>query len=213
MPEPIQVLVVDDHPVVRQGLRTFLGARPGFEVVGEAADGEAAVDVAAATRPDVALVDLVMPGLGGVEAIRRMRAAEHPPAVLVLTSFASDDQVLPAVRAGAAGYVLKDVDPADLEDAIRTVHRGEALLARRVAALVLAEVRSPTGDRGVAELTPREREVLALLAHGHTNRRLAEELVVSEKTVKTHVSAILAKLHLPDRTAAALYAVRAGLGT
>lgn len=213
MPEPIRILVVDDHPVVRQGLRTFLGARPCFEVVGEAADGEAAVEAAVTTRPDVALVDLVMPGIGGVEAIRRMRAAEHPPAVLVLTSFAADDQVLPAVRAGAAGYVLKDVDPADLEDAIRTVHRGESLLAPKVAALVLAEVRSPTADPHLAELTPREREVLALLGRGRTNRQLAEELVVSEKTVKTHVSAILSKLRLPDRTAAALYAVRAGLGS
>jgi DNA-binding NarL/FixJ family response regulator len=206
----IRVLVVDDHPVVRQGLRAFLGSRSGIEVVGEAADGEAAVAAAADLRPDVVLMDLVMPGTDGLEATRRITAAGGAPAVLVLTSFASDDQVIPAVRAGASGYLRKDVDPVDLEAAIRAVHRGEGLLSPRLVARVMAEVRAGPEDAGLRSLTPREREVLALLAEGRTNRQLAEALTVSEKTVKTHVSSILAKLHLPDRTAAALYAVRGG---
>ena len=206
----IRVLVVDDHPVVRQGLRAFLGSRPGMEVVGEAADGEAAVAAAADLRPDVVLMDLVMPGTDGLEATRRNTAAEGAPAVLVLTSFDSDDQVIPAVRAGASGYLRKDVDPLDLEQAVRAVHRGEGLLSPRLVARVMAEVRSGPEDAGLRSLTPREREVLALLAEARTNRQLAEALTVSEKTVKTHVSSILAKLHLPDRTAAALYAVRGG---
>ena len=206
----IRVLVVDDHPVVRQGLRAFLGSRPGIEVVGEASDGEGAVAAAADLRPDVVLMDLVMPGTDGLEATRRITAGDGAPAVLVLTSFASDDQVIPAVRAGASGYLLKDVDPLDLEQAIRAVHRGEGLLSPRLVARVMAEVRTGPADAGLRSLTPREREVLALLAEGRTNRQLADALTVSEKTVKTHVSSILAKLHLPDRTAAALYALRGG---
>jgi DNA-binding NarL/FixJ family response regulator len=162
------------------------------------------------------LVDLMMPGQhvhDGIEAIHRMRQLPSPPRALVLTSFAGDDKVLPALRAGAAGYLLKDVDPADLEAAIRTVHRGGALLAPSVAPRVLDEAtgsRSPGDDR-LDELTPREREVLGLLARGLPNRRIAAELYVSEKTVKTHVSNVLAKLGLTDRTQAALYAVREGL--
>ena len=206
----IRVLVVDDHPVVRQGLRAFLGSRSGIEVVGEASDGEGAVAAAADLRPDVVLMDLVMPGTDGLEATRRITAGDGAPAVLVLTSFASDDQVIPAVRAGASGYLLKDVDPLDLEQAIRAVHRGEGLLSPRLVARVMAEVRTGPADAGLRSLTPREREVLALLAEGRTNRQLADALTVSEKTVKTHVSSILAKLHLPDRTAAALYALRGG---
>jgi DNA-binding NarL/FixJ family response regulator len=211
--DPIRVLVVDDHPVVRQGLRSFLASRDGIEVVGEAADGEAAVAEARRLRPDVVLLDLVMPGGGGVDAIARIREEGDGPAVLVLTSFAGDDQVLPAVRAGASGYLLKDVDGAELEAAIRTVAQGGALLDPHVAGTVMGEVARP-GRRGaldVETLTPREREVLSLLAQGLTNRELASRLFVSEKTVKTHVSSILSKLHLADRTQAALFAVRHGL--
>jgi DNA-binding NarL/FixJ family response regulator len=211
--DPIRVLVVDDHPVVRQGLRSFLASRDGIEVVGEAADGEGAVAEARRLRPDVVLLDLVMPGGGGVDAIARIREEGDGPAVLVLTSFAGDDQVLPAVRAGASGYLLKDVDGAELEAAIRTVAQGGALLDPHVAGTVMDEVARP-GRRGaldVETLTPREREVLSLLAQGLTNRELASRLFVSEKTVKTHVSSILSKLHLADRTQAALFAVRHGL--
>jgi DNA-binding NarL/FixJ family response regulator len=214
----VRLLVVDDHPVVRQGLRTFLETRADFEVVGEAGDGETAVAEAARLQPDVILMDLVMPGVDGLEAINRIRAADPEARILVLTSFASADQVLPALRAGAAGYLLKDAAPAEVEAAIRAVHRGEGLLDPAVTATVLAEVSRPTAeanetDAGFASLTRREREVLGLLGRGMTNAAIARELFVAEKTVKTHVSSILAKLRVADRTQAALYAARLGLST
>jgi len=209
----IRVLVVDDHAVVRQGLRTFLELQDDIEVVGEAADGEQALASAAALEPDVVLMDLVMPRLDGVSALQRLRERAPATRVIVLTSFLDDDKVLPAVRAGAAGYLLKDVQPAELVRAIRMVDRGEALLHPAVAARVLREI---AGDDTRAErnelLTPRELEVLALLAGGHANKAIARELGVAEKTVKTHVGNILGKLGLSDRTQAALYAVREGLG-
>ena len=221
---PVRLLVVDDHPVVRQGLRTFLETRSGFEVVGEAGDGETAVAEAARLQPDVILMDLVMPGVGGLEAIGRIRAADPSARILVLTSFASADQVLPALRAGAAGYLLKDAAPAEVEAAIRAVHRGEGLIDPAVTPTVLAEFAQARGgsdpagdsaaassDPGYTSLTPREREVLALLGRGLTNAAIARELFVAEKTVKTHVSSILAKLRLADRTQAALYAARLDL--
>lgn len=212
--QEIRILVVDDHPVVRQGLRAFLDTRDGMEVVGEAGDGEAAVAEAARLRPDVILMDLLMPGTDGLTAIGRIRATDPAARILVLTSFSSADQVVPAVRAGAAGYLLKDAAPEEVEAAVRAVHRGEARLDPQVTATVLAEVAQPAAgpdEAALATLTPREREVLALLARGLTNAQLARELVVSEKTVKTHVSSILAKLRLSDRTQAALFAARLGL--
>lgn len=211
----IGVLIADDHAVVRQGLRTFLELQNDIEVVGEAADGEQALARAAALQPDVVLMDLVMPRIAGVEAIERLRASGSTARVIVLTSFLDEDAILPAVRAGAAGYLLKDVEPAQLVEAIRTVDRGEALLHPAVAARVLAELVAPDGAPARAQrhdaLTSREREVLALLAHGRANKAIAFELGVAEKTVKTHVGNILAKLGLSDRTQAALYAVREGL--
>jgi DNA-binding NarL/FixJ family response regulator len=209
--EVIGVLVVDDHPIVRQGLRSFLATREGIDVVGEAADAAAAVQAAERLQPDVVLLDLVMPGGGSIDAIREMRALDAPPSVLVLTSFAGDDQVLPAVRAGASGYLLKDIAPPDLDAAIRTVYRGGVVFDPQVAGTVMGEVTGNRAPRGLDELTPREREVLVLLGEGLSNRELAATLVVSEKTVKTHVSAILAKLGVTDRTQAALLAVRHGL--
>ncbi len=217
---PIRVAISDDHPVVRQGLRSFLEAQ-GFDVVGEAGDGDDAVRLVQDTRPDVLLTDLVMPGVDGIEAIRRLRAEGPPIGILVLTSFSGTEQVIPAIQAGADGYLLKDADPAALERAIRAVHRGESMLAPEVAAVVMARVagesRSPsatppgTDHPDLARLTAREREVLAGLGRGLTNRQLAAELFVSDKTVKTHVSNVLAKLRLPDRTQAALFAVRVGI--
>ena len=205
----IRILVADDHAVVRQGLRAFLSLQEDMEVVGEAEDGEQAVAAAARLEPDVVLMDMVMPGVDGVEAIRRIRDVRPQTRVLVLTSYADDTKVVPAVRAGAAGYLLKDVQPAELAAAIRTIAGGGALLAPAVTARVLAEIAA--GGRPDPGLTAREREVLGLLARGLTNRQIAAELVLSEKTVKTHVSSILGKLGLPDRTQAALYAVREDL--
>jgi two-component system, NarL family, response regulator LiaR len=213
----IRVAVVDDHPVVRQGLRSFLEAR-GFLVVGEAASGEEAVRLVAERRPDVLLTDLVMPGVDGVEAIRRIRAAGQDVGIIVLTSFSGADQVIPAIQAGADGYLLKDAGPATLGDAIRAVHRGEPMLAPEAAAAVMSKVADGSGgdpppppSPDLGRLTAREREVLAALGRGLSNRQLADELFISEKTVKTHVSSVLSKLHLTDRTQAALYAVRVGL--
>jgi NarL family two-component system response regulator LiaR len=204
----IRVLIADDHAVVRQGLRTFLALQEDIEVVAEAADGEEAVAAARRLAPDVALMDLVMPRLDGVQATRRVRAESPTTRVLVLTSFVDDDKLLPAVRAGAAGYLLKDVQPAELVRAIRTVHAGEALLHPAVTARVLAEIARPDPD---GDLTAREREVLGLLAHGLANKAIAQRLGISDKTVKVHVSAILAKLGLSDRTQAALHAQRTGM--
>jgi DNA-binding NarL/FixJ family response regulator len=209
--DAVRVLVVDDHPVVRQGLRSFLSSRDGIDVIGEAGDAGEAVAEAERLLPDVVLMDLVMPGGGSVEAIGRIRALSPSPAVLVLTSFTAEDEVLPAVRAGASGYLLKDVAPADLEAAVRTVHRGGVVLGPEVAPTVMGEVARGRSAPGVEELTRRETEVLRLLADGLTNRELAAALFVSEKTVKTHVSSILSKLRLADRTQAALFAVRHGL--
>jgi DNA-binding NarL/FixJ family response regulator len=224
LPRPIRVAISDDHPVVRQGLRSFLEAQ-GFEVVGEAADGDEAVRLVERTQPDVLLTDVVMPGVDGIEAIRRLRAAGSTVGILVLTSFSGAEQVIPAIQAGADGYMLKDAGPAALDGAIKAVHRGEPLLAPEAAAVVMAKVAdavSPTdGAQATAggapthpeleRLTAREREVLAGLGRGLSNRQLAAELYVSEKTVKTHVSNVLGKLRLADRTQAALFAVRVGL--
>lgn len=209
--EKISVFIVDDHPVVRQGLRTFLETQSDLDIVGEASNGEDAVKLIENSVPDVVLMDLVLPGIDGIEATRLAREVSPSTKVIVLTSFADDEKVFPAIKAGAAGYLLKDVEPTQLADAIRAVQRGEALLHPTVAAKLMQEVsaderRAPGGD-----LTERELEVLRLIARGMSNREIASELTVSEKTVKTHVSNILAKLHLADRTQAALYAVRRGL--
>ena len=208
----IRVLIADDHAVVRQGLRTFLDLQDDVEVAGEAADGEAAVAEAARLRPDVVLLDLAMPGVDGIAALPRLREAAPGARVIVLTSFGEDERLFAALRAGAAGFLLKDVEPAELVRAIRTAHAGQSPLSPAVAARVVEEVVHPARRAGPAdELTPRELEVLRLIAGGRSNKRIALELGVAEKTVKTHVSHLLAKLGLSDRTQAALYAVREGL--
>jgi NarL family two-component system response regulator LiaR len=209
MADVISVVIADDHPFVRHGLRTYLETLDDMEVVGEAANGAEAVDVVERVKPDVALMDLVMPELDGVGAIRRIHEIVPATKVIALTSFDDDEKVFPAIKAGAAGYLLKDVRPAELAEAIRKASRGEALLAPSVAARLMQEVAG--GPPPSAALTDRELEVLRLIARGMSNKLIARELVVSEKTVKTHVSNILAKLHLADRTQAALYAVREGL--
>jgi DNA-binding NarL/FixJ family response regulator len=205
----IRVLLADDHAVVRQGLRTFLDLQEDIEVVAEAGDGEAAVDAAARTDPDLILLDLVMPRLDGVGALKRLR--ESRAKIIVLTSFGDDDKLFAALRAGAAGYLLKDVEPAELVRAIRTVDDGEALLHPAVAARLMEEFAEAERPAAEEALTAREREVLQLIARGLPNKLIARDLEIAEKTVKTHVSSILSKLGLTDRTQAALYAVRRGM--
>jgi DNA-binding NarL/FixJ family response regulator len=209
----ISVLIVDDHAVVREGLRTFLELQHGLEVIGEAADGVQAIEQARELRPDVILMDLVMPQLDGVGAMRALREQVPDSRVIVLTSFLDDERVLPAIQAGAAGYLLKNVEPSELARAIEAAHRGEAIIDPSAAAqLVQALADGAAPRRAEAEqLTRREREVLELIAGGRSNKRIALELGISEKTVKTHVGHVLAKLGVADRTQAALLAVRDGL--
>jgi two-component system, NarL family, response regulator LiaR len=204
----IRVLVADDHAVVRQGLRTFLELQEDIEVVADVADGRQALVAVAEHDPDVVLMDLVLPEVDGVEAIRRIASERPNIRVIALTSFLDDDKLFPAVRAGAAGYLLKDVEPAELVKAIRTVHAGEGLVHPAVAARLMEEVAAAGGREARDSLTARERQVVDLIARGLSNKRIALELGISEKTVKTHVSSILGKLGLTDRTQVALHAVR-----
>ncbi|MFI7152802.1 response regulator [Nonomuraea sp. NPDC050022] len=204
----IRVLIADDHPVVRQGLRTFLDLQEDITVVGEAADGAQAVELAGELAPDVLLLDLKMPVLDGLGALGRLSGAL--PRVIVLTSVSDRSDVGPAMRAGASGFLYKDVDPNALVQAVRAVHGGQVLLAPEAAEAMLAGVNGSPPALGPVPLTEREREVLALIAAGHSNREIARSLSVAEKTVKTHVSNVLMKLGVQDRTQAALYAVRHG---
>ncbi|MET8504008.1 response regulator transcription factor [Streptomyces sp. NPDC004787] len=212
----IRVLLVDDHQVVRRGLRTFLEVQEDIEVVGEAADGAEGVARAEELRPDVVLMDVKMPGTDGIEALRKLRELANPARVLIVTSFTEQRTVVPALRAGASGYVYKDIDPDALACAIRSVHAGHVLLQPEVADALLSQDEQSGQAAGTGRgstLTEREREVLGLIADGRSNREIARALVLSEKTVKTHVSNILMKLDLADRTQAALWAVRHGLTT
>jgi DNA-binding NarL/FixJ family response regulator len=214
MGEAIRVLIVDDHAVVREGLRSFLELQDGLEVVGEAGDGGEGVDAAERLRPDVILMDLVMPNVDGVEAMRRVRERVPAARVIVLTSFLDDERLLPAIRAGAAGYLLKNAQPQELARAIRAAHGGEALIDPAVAArLVDAIAGGGEPDARYDQLTRREREVLELIGRGLSNKRIAQELGAAEKTVKNHVSRVLAKLGVADRTQAALYAERLRAGS
>lgn len=209
----IRLMIVDDHAVVREGLRAFLGLQEDVEIVGEAADGSDALEQAELLRPDVILMDLVMPLLDGVSAMRELRTRLPECRVIVLTSFLEDERLLPAIEAGAAGYLLKDAAPTELARAIRAAHAGEAVIDPTVAARLvraLSERTAPQADRA-AGLTKRELEVLALIGQGRSNKRIAFELGISEKTVKAHVGHLLAKLGVSDRTQAALLAVRQGL--
>jgi DNA-binding NarL/FixJ family response regulator len=205
----IRVLVVDDHAVVREGLRAFLELQEGIEVVGDAADGAEGVAAAERLRPDVVLMDMVMPGVDGLSALRLLRERLPSARTIVLTSFLGDDKLLPALRAGAAGYVLKNAPPSEVVRAVRAAGAGEAVLDPVVAGRLLEAL--SRDEEPLDRLTPREHEVLVLLGRGFSNKRIAQDLHLSEKTVKTHVGHVLAKLGVADRTQAAVVAVRAGL--
>ncbi len=208
----IRVLVVDDHSIVRKGICALLATEDELDVVGEASDGREAVELACRLQPDVILMDLVMPGMDGLEAIAQISERQPEIRILVLTSFSTVDKVLPAIRAGALGYLLKDSGPEELVRAIEQVYAGNSSLHPAIARKLLEEISQPTGQGGEGEsLTDREVTVLKLVAQGYSNRDIADELTVSEATVRTHVSHILAKLELSSRTQAALYALRRGI--
>lgn len=211
---PIRLLVVDDHSIVRKGICALLAQVADMQVIGEASDGEAAIAQAAALKPDVILMDLVMPKLDGVEAIRHILAQQPTTRIIALTSFVADDKVFPAIKAGARGYLLKDSEPEDLIATIRRVHAGEASLHPSIAAKVLDELSRPQQRPPTPEpLTEREVQVLRLIARGLDNHKIAEQLSIGEATVRTHIGNILSKLQLANRVQAALYALRQGLTT
>ena len=214
MNQPIRVLIADDHAIVRKGIRALLATEPDIEVVGEAQNGKQAISEATKFQPDVILMDLVMPELDGIAAIRHIAANQEQVRILVLTSFATDDKIFPAIKAGALGYLLKDSGPQELVQAIRQVCRGESFLHPLVARKLLDELSQPPAHPPTPDpLTQREVEVLRLVAQGHSNQEIANELTISDATVRTHVSNILSKLHLASRTQAALYALREGLAS
>jgi NarL family two-component system response regulator LiaR len=210
--EPIRILIVDDHAIVREGQRALIDTEPGMEVVGEAADGDQAVKLARALRPDVILLDLAMPRKGGIEAIGEIKEENPKARILVLTSFAEDDKVYAAIKAGALGYLMKDASPQEILAAIGEVYRGEPSMPPAIAQKLMRELQRSSDLPPTEEpLTEREVEVLKLVAQGLPNQEIAETLVISERTVSTHVSNILGKLHLANRTQAAIYAWREGL--
>ncbi len=210
--QPIRVLVVDDQGIVRKGIRALLAEVAGIEVVGEARDGQEAVAQAVGLQPDVTLMDLAMPVMDGIEAIRQITEKQPGARILVLTSFTADDKVFPAIKAGALGYLLKDSEPADLVRSIREVSRGEASLDPSIALKVLQELRRPPQAEAPPDaLTPREVEVLRQVAKGLTNREVSAQLSTTEATIKTHVSSILSKLQLTNRVQATLYALQEGV--
>jgi NarL family two-component system response regulator LiaR len=213
MADPITILIVDDHEVVRKGVRGYLESLPEFEVVGEAYSGEEAVDLVKLHIPDVVLMDLILPGMDGVETTRIVKDISPRTQVVVLTSFHDDTLIFPALKAGAISYILKDMKMNKLADAVRKAHDGEVILHPKVAARVLQNIRSENqvDDDMYTALTERELDVLMLIANGYPNSQIAEELVISENTVKGHVSNILSKLHLADRTQAAVYAWQQGI--
>ena len=212
MSNNIRVLLADDHAIVREGLRTLIGTEPGIEVVGEAEDGVEAVQKARTLQPDVILLDMVMPRKDGLEAIVEIMAEDRGAHILVLTSFSHDDKVFPAIKAGALGYLLKNASPHALLNAIRDVHRGEPIMSPDIASKLMRELQRSSDLPPTEEpLTGRELDVLRLVAQGQTNGEIAEALVIGVGTVRTHVSNILGKLHLANRTQAALYALREGL--
>jgi NarL family two-component system response regulator LiaR len=214
MSTTIRVVIADDHGIVRSGIRALLATESDIEVVGEAANGREALAAAEQLRPDIILMDLVMPELDGIEAIRQITAMWPTLRILVLTSFAGDQQVFPAIKAGALGYLLKDTGPEDLVRAIRQVYRGESSLHPQIARKVLRELTRPTQHPPTPEpLTEREVAVLRLVARGLSNGQIAEQLRISEPTVRTHMSNILSKLHLATRIQAALYALRQGFAS
>jgi NarL family two-component system response regulator LiaR len=212
MSHPIHVLIVDDHTIVRKGIRALLAEIEGIEVVGEAADGQEAVTQANSLRPDVILMDLAMPHMDGIEATRQIKTSQPESRILVMTSFATDDKVLPAIKAGALGYLLKESAPEDLVQAIQQIHRGESSLHPTIARKVLQEISHPSDRPPTPDpLTKREAEVLLLVAQGLSNQDIARKLHISDATVRSHVSNILSKLHMATRIQAALYALREGL--
>ena len=213
-PGSIRVFIADDHTIVRKGIRAVLEIVPDIDLVGEAENGRDAVYLAAKLQPDVILMDLVMPGMDGIEAIERIKAHQPEARILVLTTFAGEDLILPAIKAGALGYHLKDSRPEELARAIRQVHRGESALHPVIARKVLEELSRPSDRPPTPDpLTPRELEVLRLVAQGLENHEIADKLVIAEATVRTHVSNITGKLHVASRTQAALYALREGIAS
>jgi len=214
MSERISIFITDDHAIVRKGMAALLITEEDFVVIGEAADGKEAVSAVLQSRPDVILMDLVMPQMDGIEAIRQITTEWPEARILVMTSFATDDKVFPAIKAGALGYLLKDSGPEVLVDAIYQVYRGEPSLNPKIAKKMLSELGRPSSNKPTTEpLTERENEVLILVAQGLSNQEIAQKLVISEATVRTHVSRILSKLHVASRTQAALYALREGLAS